>query len=933
MIGVTAPATTEYFVTKGTAKEDIGLPAELTITIQTPATEAGGEAATREETVSVTWEGIYDPVVLGDYTLTAALADPAYQYDGEMPTIIVRVYSSPSEQEDMAPVLPGENTAGVGGGVAINGATTTITISKQTAGTQTPDADTLFTFTVKDAQDVAAVGIYTIDGVSTDIPENGIITLKAGQFAVLSGLPVGRYTITETEPGQAVYQGTDVIVNGTVYENIASATVYVEETAGAGTSGGWHVDQNDCWVYTVTADQIDANKEIKIDFDRPAQAMEYKMRKNYSSKIITFPIKIVNESGIEITYKDYSFTTQNRIGSGEIFSPSTEPVMNNKHSSGWGMAWQVMLPIIEESTSISPVFEAEDFEGNGIRLAIAPLRAINPAIISYFRSNPGRGELTGASGEDIKALNVTLLQMNAFDSLIKGAFTFKNYLGQEVPVAEDASRTYADFLCIFYDVTSLDELSGAQKYNTLGFGSLGSPEVPYGGQTQITTYYSKSVSEQNLCVPHKALDNGTLNHFQNWGFSYNEIVGSNEYAYQPSYYLLESDPKVLQMGYEYLYERCIRFSFDNLDREIFTGNDNMMQIVEDVSSVKSYIDRTDDAVSNAANAFKSGTWLGTGDSISLENIGGFIETPNAWNQYRQYDFGFDVTFEAKDLPEKPSSGASVVFCNRYGEELVQTGTLTVSKAVAGMGSSTDKMFTFRFTFSEAGTYSYTGSRTGTLTTGGSVQLKHGESITITIPQGVMYTVVEDAVSHYAPTPSDRTYSGTIGGTPATAAYTNRYEEPYEPPIGYLTGNLTVKKTITGDQGDMSQDFIFTITFSAGGSYAYTGSYDGMIRSGGTVFLKHGEYITIHNLPAGTTYSVIESGNSGYYVHASDDTGMIAANTTATAAFTNTKVEVPKTGDGGSLIEGLLLITASLIGAMGMFIHDMSIKRGSVRKLR
>ena len=265
-----------------------------------------------------------------------------------------------------------------------------------------------------------------------------------------------------------------------------------------------------------------------------------------------------------------------------------------------------------------------------------------------------------------------------------------------------------------------------------------------------------------------------------------------------------------------------------------------------------------------------------------------------------------------------------VFTNTYTRPM---GTLVVSKTVTG-GGNPNALFTFRFTFSEATRYDYVKSdgTTGTIATGESLQLKHGESVTISIHHKVTYTVVEDAYMSYIPTPADRTFMGTISATQSRADYTNLFDPPYIPPTPTLTGNLTVQKTVTGDLGDRNKDFAFKIVFDATGSYYYTGSKTGMIASGDTILLRHGEYITIVNLPAGTTYSVTESGNSGYRVYASGDVGIIAANRISVAAFTNSRSKVPITGDDGSLFKGLMLMLISLVGGAVLLLADQRLKR-------
>lgn len=118
------------------------------------------------------------------------------------------------------------------------GSTGSLTISKKVIGTGTPDADTLFEFTVtKDG--AAAVGQYSVDGGATQtIPADGKISLKGGQSAVLTGLEPGEYIVTETSPSQANYKSTSFSVNNGEVQNGLSATVTVTGAA-AETTGGW----------------------------------------------------------------------------------------------------------------------------------------------------------------------------------------------------------------------------------------------------------------------------------------------------------------------------------------------------------------------------------------------------------------------------------------------------------------------------------------------------------------------------------------------------------------------------------------------------------------------------------------------------------------------------------------------------------------------
>ena len=245
----------------------------------------------------------------------------------------------------------------------------------------------------------------------------------------------------------------------------------------------------------------------------------------------------------------------------------------------------------------------------------------------------------------------------------------------------------------------------------------------------------------------------------------------------------------------------------------------------------------------------------------------------------------------------------------------QTGSLTISKTVTGTAGDTEKAFTFTVTLGAEGTYGYTGSSTGRIASGGTVQLKHGESVTISgLPEGTAYAVAESDNDGYEVTRTGDT--GTIAAnSTATAAFTNTKDTdtPPSPPDEPMTGSLTISKTVNGDLGEKDKYFSFKVEFDAEGSYSYTGSRSGTISSGGVIQLKHGESVTIGGLPAGTKYSVTESGNTGYRVSVSGDVGVIAAEKTCAAKFTNTKSKVPITGDNSNMTLWISLLLASVVG--------------------
>ena len=103
------------------------------------------------------------------------------------------------------------------------------------------------------------------------------------------------------------------------------------------------------------------------------------------------------------------------------------------------------------------------------------------------------------------------------------------------------------------------------------------------------------------------------------------------------------------------------------------------------------------------------------------------------------------------------------------------------------------------------------------------------------------------------------------------------------------GNLSVAKTVVGNNGDTSKAFNFTVTL---GDTDINGTFGEMTFADGvaTFVLKHGESKTAVGLPAGITYTVTEAeaDKDGYTTTSVNASGSIIKDNTAAAAFTNTR---------------------------------------------
>ena len=153
-----------------------------------------------------------------------------------------------------------------------------------------------------------------------------------------------------------------------------------------------------------------------------------------------------------------------------------------------------------------------------------------------------------------------------------------------------------------------------------------------------------------------------------------------------------------------------------------------------------------------------------------------------------------------------------------------------------------------------------------------------------------------------------------------AAFTNTYK----------AGTLNITKNVTGNLGDTSKYFKFTIALTGEDGETYANSYDitggsdsdtyvsdTTISVGGTatVYLKDDDTISIDNLPYGVTYTVTEESyvNDGYTTTKTGDTGEINA-ATQTAEFTNDKTDEIDTGITTDNMPYLLIVAGVAAGA-------------------
>lgn len=276
--------------------------------------------------------------------------------------------------------------------------------------------------------------------------------------------------------------------------------------------------------------------------------------------------------------------------------------------------------------------------------------------------------------------------------------------------------------------------------------------------------------------------------------------------------------------------------------------------------------------------------------------------PNYTKQYNDKNIGaiehdVEVSYDGTTITtDINSSGTNTITLDNFKNSTV--GDLIIKKTLSGNNTDSTKDFEFTlemlslanetfdyigigtpsgsFTFDAAGVYTFT--------------LKGDQSIQIIyLPEGKSYTVVETDYSgdKYTTTPAD--YSGTIVPDSIEIASFNNHKSKKVVP---KTGTLMISKKVTGNAGDKSKKFTFTVTFSDKvQSFEYVGDLgNGTIKSGDKIQLAHGESITIVEIPDGVTYKIVEDDytDDGYKHGAINSSGTIKEDIMAVATFTNDK---------------------------------------------
>ncbi|MBQ7138179.1 MAG: Cna B-type domain-containing protein, partial [Clostridia bacterium] len=173
--------------------------------------------------------------------------------------------------------------------------------------------------------------------------------------------------------------------------------------------------------------------------------------------------------------------------------------------------------------------------------------------------------------------------------------------------------------------------------------------------------------------------------------------------------------------------------------------------------------------------------------------------------------GGNVTIESAEKAtlyvkrESKTTAYSFIITNTYVDPTVPMGTLQISKTIGGNAADADDEFTFLITLKDekgslvTGTFGNHEFKNGQC----EVTLKGNESVTMTLPIGVTYTVTEEPTAGYVQTAPTAPATGVISTEPSVVSFTNVRDVVRLVKVTDPTG-LTVapKVTVTGSDGSV-----------------------------------------------------------------------------------------------------------------------------------
>lgn len=255
---------------------------------------------------------------------------------------------------------------------------------------------------------------------------------------------------------------------------------------------------------------------------------------------------------------------------------------------------------------------------------------------------------------------------------------------------------------------------------------------------------------------------------------------------------------------------------------------------------------------------------------------------------------------------------------------------TITGAYFAQGAATTNGATAQITialpqYEKVGVYEYVLREViPTTPTAGVTYRPNNETIKLVV------TVINDETTGKLRVAAVHTETNPVSGSYGVAPKSDRIQNTFS------AGNLQISKTVTGNLGDKTKYFEFKVTLTGENGKAYAESY--AVTGGSynqnpttialgtetTFLLKHGDTITISNLPYGVKYTVTETSVDDYMttIKLNNEDATVVTNAdvdsaTETAAFTNEKTGDVDTGISLDSLPYVLMLAVAGAGLVLM----------------
>ena len=789
-----------------------------------------------------------------------------------------------------------------------------ISISKEVKG-PLGDKNKEFTFAV-------TLGDTSFNGTRNDVKfTNGVGTfkLKNGETKIISGLPEGTYTVTET--------------------NNDDYTVYKTGDTG-----------------TITVDKIQEvkfvnykTKDLRIEKDVSGDALSANEEYTFSLKLEGISDSIYPTS---YTYEKYDSSNQKVTnGNGTISSASqTFSLKKGEYIVIKDLPDETEYTVTEQSEDASKITyyqgnvgtgleNVDEQESNEVKGKVSEFDYVK--FVNYFDDLVVRKTVLG-SGDKNKDFAFTVTLSDTSVTGTYGQMEFTNGVATFTLKHNQTKKAIGLPGDITYTVTE----SGNEGYKVYSTNATGKLVDGKNSTATFTNYITKTLKIEKEVVNGK--DNDTEYEFTLTLVRPNPTIDNGTYTYK----IYDKDKQEVSNGN---ITSGGTFKLKNGQYiEIQEIPDNVTYTVEETQpdyGVVSYRQGTMQSLPETATKSRQVTgvlsnsnyvkFINTYASLSVSKqvvgangdkekqftIGIVLDDKSVNGKYGDITFANGIanvqlkhgdTKTATGLPATKYTISEQELTPYVAKEETQTGNLEIGKKsevtfvnfltkdlkigkkVVLEDSALKETYTFQVQFEYPDHNSYKESYTyekydsknakvgeaSTIQNNGTFTLQNGEYIVIKgLPDTTQYTVTETSSGSTSKTTyktgiidasldSNETEGKTVKESIKDKNYVE-FENAY--------AALSIEKEVLG-HGDKQKEFTFTVTLgdkTVNGTRGGVGFTNGV----GTFKLKNGEKKELLGLPA-TTYTVEESDNEGYTVYKKNSTGTLTAGTTINVKFTN-----------------------------------------------